>query len=387
MPRRTTGKRANGEGTIARRADGRWVAAVTLPTGERRFRYGKTREDVARKLRDMLQANDANVPIPGRRETVESLMKTWLDVSKSRVRQRTWERYEQLARVHVFPALGRLKLGDLTAQRLERFYAERIAAGLSPRTVRHMHVLLHAALQQAMRWDLVGRNVADLAKGPRPETKEMAVLTPEQVERFLAAAQGDRLEALYVVAVTTGMREGELLALRWTDVDLDGCVAWVRRSVQRSKAGAAEGRKSGLVMVEPKTKKSRRCVALSNVAVRALRAHRARQVEERLVVGEEWADLDLVFPNRLGRPIEAGDLLNAFYRPLLARAGLPRLRFHDLRHTAETLLLAANVHPKVAQEMLGHSTVAITLDLYSHVIEGMQRDAARVMDRLVGAGA
>ncbi|HXA30117.1 MAG TPA: tyrosine-type recombinase/integrase [Candidatus Angelobacter sp.] len=386
MPRRTTGKRANGEGTIARRSDGRWVAAVTLSDGTRRFAYGKTRDEVARKLRDMLHANDANVPIPGRRETVDSLMRSWLDVVKTRVRQRTWERYEQLTRVHVTPALGRVKLGDLTAQRLERFYADRLATGLSARTVRHLHVLLHAALRQAMRWDLVARNVADLAKAPRPEQKEMAVLTPDQVERFVAAARGDRLEALYIVAVTTGMRAGELLALRWADVDLDNAVAVVRRSVQRSKAGATGDRKTGLVMVEPKTKKSRRPVALSQGAVRSLRAHRAAQAAERLVAGDEWDDQDLVFPNRVGRPMEGGDLLNVWYRPLLKRAGLPRLRFHDLRHTAATLLLAAKVSPKVAQELLGHSTVAFTLDQYSHVIEGMQREAAGVMDALLGGG-
>lgn len=207
---------------------------------------------------------------------------------------------------------------------------------------------------------------------------EMSVLTPEQVHMFLKVAKADRLEALYVLALSTGMRQGELLALRWRDLDLDldNPTLQVRGTLQRTT--------NGLIIAEPKTARSRRRVALSPTAVAALRAHRLRQLNERLALGSAWEDQDLVFPNTIGKPIEATNLLRASFSPLLAKAGLPRIRFHGLRHTAATLLLSRGVHPKVVAEMLGHATISITLDTYSHVLPDMQREAARAMEAVLG---
>jgi integrase len=193
--------------------------------------------------------------------------------------------------------------------------------------------------------------------------------------RSLSTVTGDRLEALYVLALTTGMRQGELLALRWRDVDLDASTLQVRGSLQRTPAG--------LGIHEPKTTRSRRRVTLSMPAVEALRQHRARQLAERLALGPEWDDQDLVFANTLGRPIEATNLIRSSFKPLLTRAGLPRIRFHDLPHTCASLLFAKNVHPKVVQELLGHATISITLDLYSHMLPDMQRDAAKAMEAVI----
>jgi integrase len=205
----------------------------------------------------------------------------------------------------------------------------------------------------------------------------MLVLSPDQVRRLLVAAKGGPLEALIAVAVSTGLRRGELLALRWRDVDVDAGVLRVVGTLQRDY-----NRK--LVISEPKTPRSRRQVELSGLAVDALRRHRAAQTEMRLLLGDEWEANDLVFPNPFGKPQDGSHLLLGQFVPLLERARLPRIRLHDLRHTAATLLLSRGMHPKIVSEMLGHTTVGITLDLYSHVTPTMQREAARAMDELLG---
>ncbi len=203
----------------------------------------------------------------------------------------------------------------------------------------------------------------------------MRTLSPEQTRALLEAVAGNRLEALYVLAVTTGMRQGELLALKWTDVDVARGSLRVCATLQRTKA-------EGFVFAPPKTARSRRQVALTQAAVAALRRHRTRQIEDRLAVAAAWEDRGLVFCDQLGGPLASTNVTAAF-RKQLSRAGLPRLRFHDLRHTAATLMLGRGIHPKIASEMLGHATIAITLDLYSHVTPTMQQAAAAELDALL----
>jgi integrase len=371
---RKRGRRGWGEGTIRRRDDGRWEARISLPSGQRSF-YGRTRDDVVRKLRAAQRAVDDGLPVPSERETVASFFGTWLTGAASTLRLSTWTTYEQYVRLHLLPTLGRVRVSQLRPQQLQLLYQDRLASGLSPMTVRHLHAVIHRGLEQAVRWGVAGRNVADLVDPPRQPRRTLEVFTASEVSELLAAAGGDRLEALYVLAVTTGMRRGELLALRWRDVDLDQGALAVTGSLQR--IGGA------LTIGEPKTTSSRRRVVLARIAVGALRSHRVAQAERQLGA-LYWEDLDLVFTNEIGRPIEPGNLLRRSYWPLLDRAGLRRIRFHDLRHTAATLLLSRGVHAKVASEMLGHSTIGITLDLYSHVSETMQRDAAAAMDAVLG---
>jgi integrase len=203
----------------------------------------------------------------------------------------------------------------------------------------------------------------------------MKTLDAEQSRRLLAAAEGDRLEALYVVALTTGMRLGELLALSWNNVDLDGAALSVRGTLYRSGGT--------LNIAEPKTAGSRRHVSLGGIAVDALRRHRVNQTAERLLRGPAWEDNDLVFANEVGKPIEPSNLRRRSFEPLLVKAKLPRIRFHDLRHSAATLLLSQGTHPKIVSERLGHSRVSITLDLYSHVTPTMQREAAERLDAVL----
>ncbi len=220
------------------------------------------------------------------------------------------------------------------------------------------------------------RNAAADVDSPRVLTPEMRPLSPIQTRKLLEVAKGDRFEALYVLAITTGMRQGELLGLKWEDVDLKSGVVRVRRTLTLAKGGPR--------LTEPKTRGSRRSIRLTSGAVDALRRHQGRQEAERATAGDKWKDWALVFSIRVGTPIRRDNLHNKSWKPLLQRAGLPDIRFHDLRHTCATLLLTKGIHPKIVSEMLGHSSIAITLDTYSHVIPGLGEAAAEAMEDALG---
>jgi integrase len=368
-------RRGRGEGSIYRRAsDGRWVAALFMDDGRRVVRRASSRKDAAAKLELLLKARAEGHALAAERGTA-AFLNEWLAIMKHTVAPGTFERYEQYIRVHAIPALGRIRLGRLTPQHFQRLYQDKLAAGLSPTTVSHLHTVLHGAFAEAVRWGLLPRNVVSLVRPPRKAHVEVVALTVEQARALLAAAAGNRFEALLMLAVKTGMRRGELLALRWEDVELDRGMLQVRGTLRRTREGLTFG--------APKTAASRRKVVLSPSSVAALRRHRARQEEERHGIGDLWLDLGLVFPNTLGRPMEPRDLLANVYRPLLEHAGLAPVTFHVLRHTAATLLLSEGEHPKVVQELLGHAQVSITLDRYSHMTPRLMSNAAALMDRLL----
>jgi integrase len=278
-------------------------------------------------------------------------------------------------RVRVVPRIGKRQLAKLTPLDLQSLYTELADAGLSTRSIGRTHRVLHHALDQAVKWNLLGRNPRDGATAPRTQRTEMKVLTPEQVRAFLSATVEHPAHALYTLAVTSGMRAGELLGLQWRDVDLDAGKLTVQRALQQQNS-------AGLVFVTPKTAKSRRMIHLSQRAIDALRTHRDRQTFQRHQVGAEWRDLDLVFPGPFGGPADPSWSRQVFYAAL-ETAGMPRVRFHDLRHTAATLALMQGVHPKVVSDMLGHSTVGLTLDTYSHLLPAMHQQAAAAMDAIL----
>ncbi len=255
-------------------------------------------------------------------------------------------------------------------------YANRIEAGLSPASVAHLHTVVHT--RSLRRKGGISRSGTQprLVKPPRVSRHAMTALTPDQVGLFLNAVRGDRLEALYVAAVTTGMRQGELLALRWSDVDLEGRAVRVRATLVETK--------SAFEFPEPKTARSRRQISLTLVAATALRRHRAAQIEERLRAGAAWTDHDLVFASGVREPLDGSNILRRSFYPLLAGANLPHVRFHDLRHSAATLMLSRGVPLKIVSEILGHSQISITADTYMHVTPGMQRKAAAALDNVFG---
>lgn len=372
------GKRAHGEGTMYQRANGLWCGQLTTPEGQRKTFYAKTQADLRKKLTAARSMLDAGLPVVSERQTVSAYLTTWLATIQPTVKARSYMRYDAAIRIHIAPSLGHHKLARLKAQHIQTFYAAALAGGASAATVAHLHAVLHRALKDAARLDLVPRNVADLVTAPRPTAREERVLSQEHAQTLLQTAHGERLEALYTLALTTGMRLGELLALHWEDVDLDAATLQVRQTLYYDKGGVWR-------LDTPKTDHSRRRIDLGRMAIEALRRHRVRQAEERLAIGEAWGDHGFVFTRVDGEPLRGPHVLERHFLPLLKRAGLPPMRFHDLRHTAATLMLLGDVRAKVVSEMLGHSNIAITLGLYSHVTPTMQRDAAATMDRLLGS--
>jgi integrase len=371
-----TKKRGNGEGSIYRRKDGRWVGQFTVYTAQGpkyRYIYGKTRAVVAKKLTKAMADRNSGLIFDTGKLTVGEYLDNWLQNSvRGTVQDRTFERHEQIVRLHIKPTLGRLKLKALGPAHIQGLYRDRLDSGLAPATVQKIHVVLHKALSQAVMWSLAPRNATEAVTAPRSTQKEIRPLDREQVKTLLEAARGDRLEALYVLAVTTGMRQGELLGLKWEDVDLANGTIHVRRILTR-KGGR-------LLLGEPKTKKSRRTLQLASHALGALKAHCKAQLEERMAHMGLWKDHGLVFATQIGTLVNPTNLTKRSFKPLLERAGLPQARFHDLRHTAATLLLMQSVHPKYVQELLGHATIAITLDTYSHVLPSMGDQTAKAME-------
>jgi integrase len=375
------GKRGNGEGSIWRRKSGGWSAQYTVYTSEgrkRRTLYGKTRQEVAAKLSKALADREGGLTFDAGAMTVGEYLARWLSHSvRDTVSQKTYERYESIVRVHLSPALGRIRLKALTPDHVRGLYREKLDSGLAPRTVLHIHRTLSKALKQAADDGLIPRNAAASVKPPQARREEMQPLSRDQVGMFLDTVKGDRMEALYVLAITAGLRQGELLALKWEDVDLEGTnpTLEVRRSLSETR-----GRRS---FVTPKSGHGRH-LRLSGRAVSALRAHRKRQLEERVRKAGLWQDHGLIFPSEVGTPMSGRNLYRAF-KIRVKRAALPQtLRFHDLRHTCATLLLKQGINPKFVQELLGHADISLTLNTYSHVLPDMGDAAAGGMDAALG---
>ena len=374
-------KNGNGEGSIyEHKRNGKKVGyrgAYWIHTAEgpkRRYVSGKTREVVRRKLTKAMSDRDGGLVFDDENTSVGEFLDKWLsDCVRGSVRESTFDRDSYLICVHLKPALGRIKLSKFSPVHLQGFYRDRLDAGLSASTVNKIHTVLHKALSQAVRWSLIPHNVTNAVKAPRPTPKEMRPLSSEEARRFLEAAHGNKLEALYILAITTGMRRGELLGLKWSDVDLENASVSIRRTLTRTGNGKR------VALGDTKTKKSRRNIRLTPRAVDALRGHLTHQMEDIERLGDLYVDQGLVFTTSTGGPINPSNLRQRSLMPLLKRAGLPHIRFHDLRHTCATLLLLKNVHPKFVQELLGHATIAITLDTYSHVIPGMGDQTARAM--------
>lgn len=372
-------KRGMGEGSIYKRKDGRWAATIDLGwlDGRRKRKtfYGNTRRKVQEQLTIALRDVQQGFPIASERQSLRQFLEYWLTESvKPTVRPRTFQSYDEIVRLHIMPSLGRTPLVKLTPQAVQSLINEKLDSGLSPRRVQYIHAVLRRALGQAEAWSLIPRNVAKLVKPPRVERFEIQPFTPEEARAFLSAIQGDRLEALYTVALAVGLRKGEALGLKWDDVDLEAGTIMIRFSLQR-----IEGE---LKLVEPKSAKSRRTIAMPAISVNALRAHRARQLEERLVAGSVWQESGFTFTTPVGTPLDGPNVSRHFHRTL-KKAGMSRQRFHDLRHTAASLMLVQGIHPRVVMETLGHSQISLTMNTYSHVIPVLKQEAARKMDAVL----
>ena len=384
-------KRGNGEGSISRRKGGGWMAQYHAHVDGRPKRktvYGKTRGAVAASLAKALADRDGGVVFDARGISVRAWMAHWLqNVVKPSKAHRTYATHHQQAHSHIVLAIGTLKLEKLRKAHVDGLYAGLLrpkpeGPGLEPSTARRVHAVLHAALEEAVRGDLIPSNPAAHANKPKIRQKEIEPLDAAQARRLLDAARetGDRYEALYVLCLACGLRQGEALGLKWSDIDLEAGTLRVRRQLQRVRRDS--DRSGTLEFSEPKNA-SRRAVGLPPRAVRALRDHRKRQLEEKLAAGAAWRDGGLVFVSGNGGPAEAQNVVRRHFKPLLVRAGLPPIRFHDLRHSCLSLLAQRGEPIRDLQALAGHATAAFTLQRYTHHYEASARRTADAMGDLL----
>ncbi|WP_331725699.1 site-specific integrase (plasmid) [Streptomyces xanthophaeus] len=388
--------RANGEGTIYQRKDGRWEAAgyVLAADGSRkRVRvYGTTRKGAADKLAEKITDSNRGLPVATADSTVGDYLTYWLNgVVVHRLRENTHTRYATCVRLHLIPGLGSKKIARLTAKDVRTFLdrlrttcqccawgldtkrkqccsiGECCQKRLSPLTVTYVHSVLKSALEHAVREDELPRNVARNVKAISSRPRRFQPLTAAEARQLLQVAHADRLRALYELALRTGLRKGELLGLHWEDLDLDGGTASIRRSLQRTRS-------AGLTSLPTKTRASERRIALPTECIQSLHNHREQEKEEREATEAGWKDAGLVFTTTVGSPLDPANVTRHF-RGLLDRAGIRRIRFHDLRHSTATLLLEQGVELVVIKELLGHAHIGVTAGVYAHVRLRLQRQA------------
>jgi integrase len=367
-------KRGQNEGTIYKRKDGTWAAQVSIQ-GRRLTKYTKTQSEARTWLRTTLNQVDNGITFLGAQMELGKYLEQWLVTVKTSVRPKTYEQYKQIVTSHIVPILGHIKLKDLRPDHIQTLYNTKLKSGTSNRMVIMIHTVLHLTLNQALKVGLIGRNPSDAVIKPKLVKKEMKTLTDTQVQTLLLAVRGTRHEVLYQLAVTTGMREGELLGLKWADLD------WVTRQVKvQRQLQWISGQ--GLVFSEPKSIAGRRVIVVGTATIEKLREHHQRQQWERLAAGDRWVENDLIFATTIGTPSNWRSLYRSF-KKLLQTSNLPNIRFHDLRHTAATLMLQQGINPKIVQERLGHSQISLTLNTYSHVLPNMQEEAAEKLDQLI----
>jgi len=376
-------KRANNNGTTYQRPDGRWCAQVSLGYEggklKRKTVYGKTEEEVFQKLVSIQHDKQRGLPIVTKGQTVTTFLEGWLEDSvKPSVREQTYKTYESTVRLHIIPVIGKIALDKLTPQDVQRMMREAAKKHFTATHVAYCRTILRIALNKALKWGLVARNVAALADPPKRQRYDAQYLTVDEARRFFKTVKSDRLEALYVVTTTLGLRKGEVCGLRWQDIDLENGQLTVRYQLQR-----VGGKKQH---VEPKTDRSRRTIALPPFVVTALRAHEVRQRADRKWAASKWQEYGLVFTTSIGTPLEQSNLSRAFH-VLLDTANIPRQRFHNLRHSAATLMLAQGVEAPAIMAVLGHSHISTTINLYAHVMPEVKRDAADRMEALFATSA
>jgi integrase len=332
-----------------------------------------TKAEADKKLRETLQQMETGGYVEAGKETVGSFMQRWLkDYAATNTAPRTSDGYRGIVKRYVDPAFGSVLLTRLTPRHVQGLYTGMLERGLSPTTVLQTHRVLREALTHAVRWGLLSRNVTDAIDPPRKATREMTPMDEEQARRFMEAVEDSEWGLPFKVLLYTGLRRSELTGLKWSNIDLERAALSVTQTVQRLKG-------KGLVDMDPKSPRSKRRVSLPSSAVAALRQQRSKQAAQRLLAGPAWLGHDYVFTTAEGRPI-APDRLSAAFQRISNSLGFKNIRLHDLRHTHATLMLKMGIHPKIVSERLGHASIGITLDTYSHVLPGLQEAAAEAFE-------
>jgi integrase len=370
-------------GQIVKRGENTWYIRIFLgreAKGKRKY-FNKTihgtKKDAQKYLTAKTREKDLGVFVEPALMPLNQFLDRWLtEIAQNKLRARTFDNYESLLNCHVRKILGSKRLSDIQAYEVQKLYNDMKKAKYSPKTIRHVHNVLSSALKQAVRWKMIIQNPCEFSELPRMEKTEMMYFTPEETAKFLNAAKDDKFFSAFYLAIETGMRPEEYLGLRWKDIDFENKALSVRRALVVKKGG-------GFIFTEPKTKKSRRSIPLSNTAIKILKEYRRNQLEERMKLGADYQNLDLVFASEIGTPLLHGNLLRRHFKPIRDKADLPKIRLYDLRHTTATLLLSAGENPKVVSERLGHASIVLTLDTYSHVLPTMQKTATDKIEKLM----
>ncbi|GMA50722.1 site-specific integrase [Alicyclobacillus contaminans] len=335
----------------------------------------KTKKEAQAALAEQVTAVEQGSYVPPANQSVAEFLTDWGNQKKLQVRPSTWRSYEWTLNYHVMPHIGHLKLKQVTPKHIEKLYAtlresprpDGKPGNLSERTILHVHLILQNAFDRAVRWGLIGRNPCKLVDAPRPKKVEMKVWTKEQVQKFIKTSSEDSLYHVFLLLLTTGMRVGEVLGLRWQDVDLDNARLTVRQQISFIRGGH--------VFQQPKTKSGNRTIPIPQQVVHVLKQVKRDQEEKQRLFGDDYRmDLDLVCCTDKGTPLYHGNF-TARWNALIEKAGVPRIRIHDARHTHASLLLQQGINPKVVAERLGHANVSITLDTYTHLLPGIQERA------------
>jgi integrase len=374
-------KRGNNEGTIKQRADGRYESRVTLPDGARKSFYGTTRKEVNDKMTAAMKHIQDGLPVVSERETVGAFLPRWLADTRGSIEPKTQRIYEQCIRLYLVPSLGRIRLARLTPQDVQsKLINDLDARGLSRNTMLNARAVLRKALADAMMWGLVSRNVAGdrMVRIPKRDQTHKRYLTPDEAIAFAAIVAGHRMEAIFIAALGLGLRQGEVLGLRWGDIDFDAGTVRVVNQLQRI---------DGVLRLKRlKTRTSDSTLPLPAFVADVLKTRRIAQLEERMAAGPYWNNADdLVFTTAIGTPFDPRNVARDFYQ-LREAAGMPWLTFHGLRHGFGSLLAANGVHPRVAMELMRHSEFRLTMEIYSHVAPDLAKDAANKLDSLFQTG-
>ena len=366
--------RGKNEGSISKRPNGHWRAQVSLE-GKRLSFSAKTQKECQTWLRNMLEQKTAGMTFDDAKVTMAEYMEDWLASSKASHRFTTWDQYRRMTHNNILPGIGKIKLSELRPSQIQHLYDTLLSQNIGHYALLKTHTVLRSALSRAVKIGMIPRNTASVVMLPKEPAKEMQILDESQVNRFLVAASGHRFEALYHLAVVTGMRVMELLGLKWTDLD------WIRQTLKVERQ-ILRPHGQGIEFASPKTKFGKRTLKLGSKTIDALRQHDWLQQKERIAAGDKWQNLDLIFTNHLGGPLLYRNLFRD-YKALLEEAGLPLIRFHDLRHTAASIMLNHNVPVITVSRRLGHSKPSITLDIYGHLMANAQTDVAEMMDDLI----
>lgn len=370
-------------GHITKRGKDSYTIVLNLgrdpETGKRKQQWVSvkgTKKEAEKRLSELLSQLDNGIYVQPKRTTLANYLEMWLnEYAKNNLSPRGFERYSGIIRKHLIPDLGKVSLTQLKPEHLQKHYTTKLNDGLSARTVRYHHALIHVALQTAVKWGLVSRNVADAADPPRIRRNDMQTWEEDDVNRFMEGAKDSPYYALFYTALFTGMRRSELLALHWQDVDLIYGQLYVNRSLHQLKDGS-------FIFTQPKSAKSSRTIALTPSTILMLKEHQQQQKLERDMSGNPLTDDDLVFSNLEGKPLRPNTITRA-WTTLAAKCDLKVIRLHDARHTHASLMLKQGIHPKVVQERLGHSSIQMTIDTYSHVAPGIQEAAASRFDEIL----